>query len=76
MAREGDISLADKEQLVRPYLKTLGVSEADLKLATVEGQYGLLYELPNYEIGQSRAQIQFHFEYGAVASMETSYNFV
>ncbi|AZS17144.1 CPBP family intramembrane glutamic endopeptidase [Paenibacillus lutimineralis] len=73
VAREGDISLTDKEQLVRPYLKTLGVSEADLKLATTEGQYGLLYELPNYEIGQSQAQIQFHFEYGAVASMETKF---
>ncbi|HEY4391102.1 MAG TPA: CPBP family intramembrane glutamate endopeptidase, partial [Paenibacillus sp.] len=73
IAREGDISLADKEQLARPYLKALGISEAELKLASSEGQYGLLYELSNYEIGQSQAQIQFHFEYGMVSSMESMF---
>ncbi|GGG01486.1 CPBP family intramembrane glutamic endopeptidase [Paenibacillus aceti] len=73
IAREGDISLADKELLARPYLQALGFSPNDLQLASSEGQYGLLYELPNYKIGQSQAQLQFHYEYGAVSSMSSQF---
>ena len=71
LAREGDLTLAEKEELAQPYLEAFGFADADLTLASGEDEVGLSYDLKGYAIGESHARIQIHYENGFVSSLES-----
>nr|WP_085979058.1 CPBP family intramembrane glutamic endopeptidase [Paenibacillus sanguinis] len=68
---EGDLTLAEKEEMAKPYLVIFGFADADLTLASGEDDVGLLYTLNGYTVGDSQAQIQIHYENGFVSSLES-----
>ncbi|MCK8489968.1 CPBP family intramembrane metalloprotease [Paenibacillus sp. MBLB2552] len=69
-AWEGDLTLAEKEQLTLPYLNAFGFKAGDLELTSGEGDVGLQYQIKDYTLGESQAQLKFSYEYGAVSSFE------
>lgn len=70
-AWEGDLTLAEKEELAQPYLNAFGFKPSDLELASGEGDVGLLYHINGYTLGESQAEIKLSFEYGKVSSLES-----
>ncbi|MNM84904.1 Sporulation-killing factor biosynthesis protein SkfC [compost metagenome] len=70
-AWEGDLTLAEKEQLALPFLNAFGYKAGDLELASGEGDIGLQYLIKGFALGDSQAQIKLSYEYGAVSSMES-----
>ncbi|MEC2343985.1 type II CAAX endopeptidase family protein [Paenibacillus barengoltzii] len=73
-AWEGDLSLAEKEELAQPYLNAFGFKPSDLELASGEGDVGLLYRIQGYTLGESQAEIKLSFEYGKVSSLESYFS--
>lgn len=71
LAWEGDLTVAEKEEMAQPYLDAFGFANADLTLASGEGEVGLLYDLNGYTVGKANAHIQIHYEYGFVSSLES-----
>lgn len=69
-AWEGDLTLAEKEQLALPYLNAFGFQPGDLELASDEEEVGLQYQVKDHALGESQAQIKISYEYGAVSSLE------
>ncbi|MDQ0090724.1 hypothetical protein J2T12_004147 [Paenibacillus anaericanus] len=73
-AREGNLSLEEKDALATPYLKSFGFTRDKLILASEEEEIGIQYQLQDNEIGKSKGFIDIRFEFGAVSSMETYFS--
>lgn len=69
--REGPMTVAEKEAAALPYLKQLGYEPNQLQLDNNSNGLGLRYQVKDYNIGQSKAYIELHFEYKNVSSIET-----
>ncbi|WP_055105843.1 CPBP family intramembrane glutamic endopeptidase [Paenibacillus ihumii] len=67
---ESRLTSAEKEGLAEPYLAAFGFDPAKLTVKNAPKEAGLVYEVSGYEAGESRGQIEFHFEDDAVSSMQ------
>ncbi|MFC3748045.1 CPBP family intramembrane glutamic endopeptidase [Paenibacillus sp. GCM10012306] len=68
------LSLAQKEQLARPWLKEWGVNPAKLQIEpNSSGSSGLTYTDSSVTVGESRLQYQFTFDGGDVSSFKPGF---
>ncbi|MDO7907042.1 type II CAAX endopeptidase family protein [Paenibacillus sp. JX-17] len=65
---ESGMQLNEKEQLAGPVLKLFGYDPSQLELMTGTDQSGLTYRVKDAAIGQSRLELKFAFEQGAVTA--------
>ncbi|MFS0872935.1 CPBP family intramembrane glutamic endopeptidase [Paenibacillus xylanilyticus] len=71
---EGNISLDEKEQLASGILGEFGYEVPKLQLETREGEGGLTYTDAEKQIGDSKLELNFTFENGAVRSFESVFS--
>ncbi|MBP2002097.1 membrane protease YdiL (CAAX protease family) [Paenibacillus shirakamiensis] len=70
---EGNLTLAQKEQLALPYLKALGYNTNELTVDRDSQDLGLHYNLKGATIGKSQGQLVFNYEYGEVSSFDPAF---
>ena len=71
---EGNIPLNEKEQLASGILAEFGYDAPKLQLETREGEGGLTYTDAAKQIGDSKLELNFTFENGAVRSFESVFS--
>lgn len=71
---EGNIPLDEKEQLASEILAEFGYDAPKLQLDTREGEGGLTYTDADKQIGDSKLELNFTFENGAVRSFESVFS--
>ncbi|MFK0525867.1 CPBP family intramembrane glutamic endopeptidase [Paenibacillus illinoisensis] len=71
---EGNIPLDEKEQLASGILAEFGYDAPKLQLDTREGKGGLTYTDADKQIGDSKLELNFTFENGAVRSFESVFS--
>lgn len=71
---EGNIPLDEKEQLASGILAEFGYDAPKLQLDTREGEGGLTYTDADKQIGDSKLELNFTFENGAVRSFESVFS--
>lgn len=71
---EGNIPLDEKEQLASGILAEFGYDAPKLQLDTREGEGGLTYTDVDKQIGDSKLELNFTFENGAVRSFESVFS--
>lgn len=71
---EPALSLAQKEQLARPWLQAWGVNPAKLQMEAGNGsEAGLIYSDSSVAVGESRLQYRFTFDGGDVSSFKPGF---
>ncbi|WP_418039152.1 CPBP family intramembrane glutamic endopeptidase [Paenibacillus xylanilyticus] len=71
---EGNLPLDEKEQLASGILAEFGYDAPKLQLDTREGEGGLTYTDADKQIGDSKLELNFTFENGAVRSFESVFS--
>lgn len=67
------LSLEQKENLARPWLKEWGVNPVKLQIEANEGNYGLVYTDSSIKVGESRLHYYFNFSKDEVSSFKAGF---
>ena len=68
------LSLEQKENLARPWLKEWEVNPAKLQIEANDGNYGLVYTDNSIKVGESRLHYYFNFSEGEVSSYKAGFS--
>lgn len=70
---ETTLSLEQKEQLARPWLKDWGINPTKLQIEANEGNYGLVYTDSSLKVGESPLHYYFDFSKAEVSSFKAGF---